>query len=153
MSASSPGQGGRSSDPLALSLRLPCGAVLPNRLCKAAMTEGVADTRLRATDRHASMYRTWSQGGAGLLLTGNVQVDRDTRTLVGEPVIISRGFVFMRDAQGLIDGAESRIEQVLTSNGSTSLRALERSVQDALERYFYAQTKRRPMVFVFVNEV
>ena len=41
------------------------------------MTEGVADTRLRATDRHASMYRTWSQGGAGLLLTGNVQVDRD----------------------------------------------------------------------------
>lgn len=77
MSASNPGQGGRSSDPLALSLRLPCGAVLPNRLCKAAMTEGVADARLRATDRHATLYRTWSEGGAGLLLTGNVQVDRD----------------------------------------------------------------------------
>ena len=77
MSASNPGQGGRSSDPLALSLRLPCGAVLPNRLCKAAMTEGVADTQLRATDRHATLYRTWSEGGAGLLLTGNVQVDRD----------------------------------------------------------------------------
>jgi 2,4-dienoyl-CoA reductase-like NADH-dependent reductase (Old Yellow Enzyme family) len=51
--------------------------VLPNRLCKAAMTEGVADSRLRATDRHVTLYRTWSEGGAGLLLTGNVQVDRD----------------------------------------------------------------------------
>jgi len=77
VSASTPGQGGRSSDPLALSLRLPCGAVLPNRLCKAAMTEGVADAQLRATARHETLYRTWSEGGAGLLLTGNVQVDRD----------------------------------------------------------------------------
>jgi len=63
------------TDPLALSLRLPCGAVLPNRLCKAAMTEGVADERLRATPRHETLYRAWSEGGAGLLLTGNVQVD------------------------------------------------------------------------------
>jgi 2,4-dienoyl-CoA reductase-like NADH-dependent reductase (Old Yellow Enzyme family) len=50
--------------------------VLPNRLCKAAMTEGVADPLLRATPRHETLYRTWSEGGAGLLLTGNVQVDR-----------------------------------------------------------------------------
>jgi len=64
------------TDPLALSLRLPCGAVLPNRICKAAMTEGVADEWLRATPRHETLYRTWSNGGAGLLLTGNVQVDR-----------------------------------------------------------------------------
>ncbi len=64
------------TDPLARPLRLPCGAVLPNRLCKAAMTEGVADPLLRATSRHETLYRTWSEGGAGLLLTGNVQVDR-----------------------------------------------------------------------------
>ena len=64
------------TDPLARPLRLPCGAVLPNRLCKAAMTEGVADALLRATARHETLYRTWSEGGAGLLLTGNAQVDR-----------------------------------------------------------------------------
>jgi len=63
-------------DPLARPLPLACGAVLPNRLCKAAMTEGVADEWLRATPRHETLYRTWSEGGAGLLLTGNVQVDR-----------------------------------------------------------------------------
>ena len=63
-------------DPLATPLALPCGATLANRLCKAAMTEGVADERLCATPRHETLYGTWSEGGAGLLLTGNVQVDR-----------------------------------------------------------------------------
>lgn len=64
------------ADPLAQPLRLPCGATLPNRLAKAAMTEGLADPWLRATGRHRRLYRQWSAGGAGLLLTGNVQVDR-----------------------------------------------------------------------------
>lgn len=57
-------------------ISLACGAVLPNRLAKAAMTEGLADASLRATDAHERLYGRWSQGGAGLLLTGNVQVDR-----------------------------------------------------------------------------
>lgn len=61
---------------IAEPLRLPCGAVLPNRLCKAAMTEGLADPYLRATARHQRLYRTWAEGGAGLLITGNVQIDR-----------------------------------------------------------------------------
>src|SRR5512139_2669403 len=75
------------SDPLARALRLPCGAVLPNRLCKAAMTEGVADRHWRATPRHETLYRTWSEGGAGLLLTGNVQVDHDDLERPGNVVI------------------------------------------------------------------
>ena len=65
-----------NDDLLARPLVLPCGARLANRLAKAAMTEGVADGWLRATPRHERLYRTWSEGGAGLLLTGNVQVDR-----------------------------------------------------------------------------
>jgi 2,4-dienoyl-CoA reductase-like NADH-dependent reductase (Old Yellow Enzyme family) len=64
------------TDPLTEALQLPCGARLRNRLCKAAMTEGVADELLRATSRHETLYRRWSEGGAGLLLTGNVQIDR-----------------------------------------------------------------------------
>ena len=60
------------SDPLPL----PCGATLSNRLAKSAMTEGLADTRNRATAKHQALYRAWSAGGCGMLLTGNVQVDR-----------------------------------------------------------------------------
>jgi 2,4-dienoyl-CoA reductase-like NADH-dependent reductase (Old Yellow Enzyme family) len=40
------------------------------------MTEGLADRCNRATERHVRLYRRWANGGAGLLLTGNVQVDR-----------------------------------------------------------------------------
>ena len=63
-------------DLLAQPFVLPCGAVLPNRLCKAAMTEGLGDDYLRATPLHESLYRQWSEGGAGLLITGNVMIDR-----------------------------------------------------------------------------
>ncbi|MGH8456169.1 MAG: NADH:flavin oxidoreductase/NADH oxidase family protein [Stenotrophobium sp.] len=61
---------------LAQPFQLPCGATLPNRLCKAAMTEGLADELLRPTERHNTLYRQWSEGGAGLLISGNVMIDR-----------------------------------------------------------------------------
>jgi 2,4-dienoyl-CoA reductase-like NADH-dependent reductase (Old Yellow Enzyme family) len=50
--------------------------VPPNRICKAAMTEGLGDAQLRATERHVRLYRARSEGGAGLLITGNVMIDR-----------------------------------------------------------------------------
>lgn len=63
-------------DMLAEPLQLPCGAVIPNRLCKAAMTEGLGDAQMRATERHVRLYQRWGAGGAGLCLTGNVMIDR-----------------------------------------------------------------------------
>jgi 2,4-dienoyl-CoA reductase-like NADH-dependent reductase (Old Yellow Enzyme family) len=61
---------------IAESLRLPNGAVLKNRLGKAPLSEGLADDRNCATDRHVRLYSQWAAGGAGLIVTGNVQVDR-----------------------------------------------------------------------------
>jgi 2,4-dienoyl-CoA reductase-like NADH-dependent reductase (Old Yellow Enzyme family) len=40
------------------------------------MTEGLADAQNRATSAHVRLYERWAAGGPGLLLTGNVQVDR-----------------------------------------------------------------------------
>ncbi|MDE2465508.1 MAG: NADH:flavin oxidoreductase/NADH oxidase family protein [Alphaproteobacteria bacterium] len=61
---------------IAAPFTLPCGAVLKNRLAKAAMTEGLGDPLNRATARHQKLYQRWAEGGAGMLLTGNVQIDR-----------------------------------------------------------------------------
>jgi 2,4-dienoyl-CoA reductase-like NADH-dependent reductase (Old Yellow Enzyme family) len=58
------------------SFKLPCGVTLKNRLCKAAMTEGIADSNNFATQRHINLYKKWASGGAGILLSGNVQVDK-----------------------------------------------------------------------------
>lgn len=58
------------------ALTLPCGHTVPNRLCKAAMTEGLADARGRATPAHERLYATWARGGAAVLMTGNIMIDR-----------------------------------------------------------------------------
>mgnify|MGYP001551634401 FL=1 len=51
------------------------------------MTEGVADENNRATARHVTLYRRWADGGAGILLTGNVQVDKRYLERAGNIVI------------------------------------------------------------------
>jgi 2,4-dienoyl-CoA reductase-like NADH-dependent reductase (Old Yellow Enzyme family) len=68
--------GGAKVDSLGKMLQLRCGATLKNRLAKSAMTEGLADSGNRATAAHARLYRRWAGGGCGLLLTGNIQIDR-----------------------------------------------------------------------------
>lgn len=68
-------------------LTLPCGATLKNRIAKGAMTEGLADPHNRATARHVRLYERWADGGSGMLLTGNVQVDRRYLERPGNVVI------------------------------------------------------------------
>ncbi|MGB5268296.1 MAG: hypothetical protein WBN30_17010, partial [Polyangiales bacterium] len=57
-------------------LRLPCGATLPNRIAKAAMSEHLASPKQSPTRGLVRLYERWSAGGAGLLITGNVMIDR-----------------------------------------------------------------------------
>ena len=75
--------------PVALTdpLPLPCGAVLPNRIAKAAMTEGVGDVLNRATDRHRVLYERWAKSGPGLQITGNIQIDRRSLERAGNVAI------------------------------------------------------------------
>jgi 2,4-dienoyl-CoA reductase-like NADH-dependent reductase (Old Yellow Enzyme family) len=72
---------------LATPLTLPCGAVLPNRIAKGAMTEGLATADGRPTPELETLYTRWSLGGAGMHLTGNVQIDRDHLERPGNVVI------------------------------------------------------------------
>lgn len=67
---------------LAAPLTLPCGAVLPNRIAKAAMSEQLGDRANRPTGRLDALYERWGASGCGLVITGNVMVDRRH---VGEP--------------------------------------------------------------------
>lgn len=61
-------------------LQLPCGAVLPNRLAKAALSEQLATSDLSPSDALVRLYRRWSSSGAGLIITGNVMIDRSAIT-------------------------------------------------------------------------
>jgi 2,4-dienoyl-CoA reductase-like NADH-dependent reductase (Old Yellow Enzyme family) len=68
-------------------LLLPCGATVPNRLAKAAMTEGLATPLGVPTAELERLYGLWSDGGAGMLLSGNIQVDADHLERPGNVVI------------------------------------------------------------------
>lgn len=59
------------SDPI----ELPCGATLPNRIVKAAMSEQLASKGQSPSRGLNRLYERWSLGGAGTLITGNVMVD------------------------------------------------------------------------------
>ncbi|WP_406028128.1 NADH:flavin oxidoreductase/NADH oxidase family protein [Nocardioides sp. NBC_00850] len=67
---------------LADPLDLPSGVRLPNRIAKAALSEALGDADNSPDERIVTLYRRWAQGGYGLLITGNVMVDRRH---LGEP--------------------------------------------------------------------
>lgn len=62
------------------SLTLPNGMILKNRIAKAAMEESMSDADLLPGQDIIKTYRRWSDGGAGLLITGNVMVDKMAMT-------------------------------------------------------------------------
>ncbi len=69
------------------SLTLRCGAILANRLAKAALSEGLTDADNRPDDRMFRLYRAWADSGASVLVTGSVQVDRDHLDQAGAVVV------------------------------------------------------------------
>lgn len=73
--------------PLSQPLDLQAGAPVPNRLVKAAMTEGLADAQGMPTKELETLYRRWSKGGVGLQITGNVQIDRNHLERPGNVII------------------------------------------------------------------
>lgn len=68
-------------------LTLLSGKIVANRLAKAAMTEGLADEYDRPSASLIRLYEVWARSGCGILITGNVQVDRDHLERGGNVVI------------------------------------------------------------------
>ncbi|HBS41111.1 MAG TPA: NADH oxidase [Oceanospirillales bacterium] len=63
-------------------LTLKNGSTLPNRIAKSALSETLGSASLRVTPRLITLYKHWAAGGSGLLVTGNVMIDRRH---IGEP--------------------------------------------------------------------
>ncbi|TAK13437.1 MAG: ribonuclease J [Anaerolineae bacterium] len=81
----------------------------------------------------------------------NLVVSHKDRHLMEEPEIITRGFIHPDDEDGteLLDRARQHItDRVASANGN-----LREELENSLKSYLHQQTRRRPMVFVVVNEV
>jgi len=68
-------------------LILPNGSSIANRIAKAAMEENMADADQAPSERLMRLYQAWAEGGAGLLISGNVMVDGRAMTGPGGVVL------------------------------------------------------------------
>ncbi len=77
----------------------------------------------------------------------NLTLDRTGHGLLGEPEIITRGFILPREAEELIGQTRRRVtDTVSRANGN-----LKHDVEETVRTYLYGETRRRPMVFVSIN--
>ena len=67
---------------IASKFTLPCGAILKNRIAKSAMSENIGTLSNAPTKALINAYEVWAKGNPGLLITGNVMIDRKA---LGEP--------------------------------------------------------------------
>ncbi|MDE3739852.1 NADH:flavin oxidoreductase/NADH oxidase family protein [Pseudomonas resinovorans] len=86
-------------------LRLPNGAVIPNRIAKAAMEENLADADHAPGEGLVRLYRRWAEGGAGLIITGNVMVDR--HALTGPAGVVLESDLFLDQFRSWADACRS----------------------------------------------
>ena len=82
-------------------------------------------------------------------------LDRGAHQVVAGPEIVSRGFVYVKEAEDLIDGAREAASEALDKcmdKGITDWSKLKMVIKDALGCYVWKRTKRRPMILPIIME-
>lgn len=85
-----------------------------------------------------------------------IALEKGSNHVLAGPDIVSRGFVYVRDSEALIQEAQNRVENVLSrceAGNVTEWNAIKTQIRDTLGKYFYDKTKRRPMILPIIQEV
>ena len=85
-------------------------------------------------------------------------IDERNRQLLSGPDIVSRGFVYVRESETLMDetravAAEALKESLKSKNGYLDRVAIKKRIKDDVTRFLYAKTKRKPMVLPVIMDV
>lgn len=122
--------------------KVPAGKVLVDGL-------GVGDVgNIVLRDR-----RQLSQDGIMIVV---VTIDKESCHVVSGPDIVSRGFVYVREAEGLMDEARDKVQAALErceENNVSEWSAIKSTVRDSLGRFLYERTRRRPMILPIIMEI
>jgi len=97
--------------------------------------------------------RQLSQDGIMIVV---VTIDRETCQVVAGPDIVSRGFVYVREAEDLMEEARERVLFALDrceTNGISEWSMIKSSIRENLGRFLYERTRRRPMILPIIMEV
>lgn len=97
--------------------------------------------------------RQLSQDGILIVV---VTINRESGKIVAGPDIVSRGFVYVRESEELMDGAKSRVFQALkhcTEEKIFDWTIMKVTIKDTLSQYLFEQTRRRPMILPIITEI
>lgn len=85
-----------------------------------------------------------------------VSISKQEGTILSGPDIISRGFVYVRESEGLLDDASRIVSNTinkLTHENENQWSTIKSNVKDALGRFLYERTRRKPMILPIIMEV
>ena len=97
--------------------------------------------------------RQLSQDGIMIVVLG---IDKANNEITAGPDIVSRGFVYVREAEILMDEAKERVQAALDKceeNNTREWSAIKSAIRDALGRFLFEKTRRRPMILPIILEV
>ncbi len=83
-------------------------------------------------------------------------INRETGEVIAGPDIVSRGFVYVRESEELIEDAKQLIKKTLKDCSEHNIREwgnIKSSIKDELGNYIYQKTKRSPMILPIIMEV
>lgn len=90
------------------------------------------------------------------ILTVVVTLDRESASVIAGPDIISRGFVYVRESEGLMDDAREIVKAVLSEcekSKITDWATIKSRIRDELRNFLYEKTKRKPMILPIIMEI
>lgn len=90
------------------------------------------------------------------VLTVVVTIDSQTGSIIAGPDIISRGFVYVRESERLIENIRDIVKEILRDceeDGITDWSTLKSNIKDRLRNFLYEKTKRRPMILPIIMEI
>ena len=97
--------------------------------------------------------RMLAEGGMLIVVA---TIDKESKTLVSEPYIVTRGFVYVKESEDLINEVKQITQteiETLLENETNEILMMKNRIKKALERYLYEKTKRRPSIFPIIMEV
>ncbi|MFC0213408.1 ribonuclease J [Paenibacillus chartarius] len=97
--------------------------------------------------------RSLSQDG---ILVVVVTLSKSLNTMLSGPDIVSRGFVYDRGSEDLLEQAKQIVEKsvhLFLEKPDARLHELRRNVKESLGRFLFEQTKRRPMIVAMITEI
>ncbi|MFX4260860.1 ribonuclease J [Pelotomaculum propionicicum] len=82
-------------------------------------------------------------------------IDRESGQVIAGPDIVSRGFVYVRESEELLEEAKARVQIALekcSEKGISEWASIKSQVRDAVGKYLYEKTRRRPMILPIIME-